>query len=140
MQPVPLAASTFDTNDDGWTVTGDAQGGSGIPSYVPSGGNPGGYVSATDDENGDRWYWQAPAKFLGDISDAYGQALRFDLRQSTLTQQRDAPDVVLKGPGGTFYYNTPNNPGTTWTSYTVVACGRRPAGRKATGVFPLRRR
>lgn len=119
-QPVPLAVSTFDADAEGWTVTGDAQGGSPTPNWVPSGGNPGGYVSATDDENGDRWYWQAPAKFLGNISDAYGYTLRFDLRQSAPTQQRDAPDVVLKGPGGTFYFDTPNNPGTTWTSYAVV--------------------
>ncbi len=27
---------------------------------------------------------------------------------------------MLKGPGGTFYYNTPYNPGKTWTSYAVV--------------------
>jgi len=120
VQPSPLAASTFDVDAEGWTVTGDAQGGTGIPTYVPSGGNPGGYISAVDDETGGLWYWQAPAKFLGDISDAYGYTLSFDLRQSALTQQRDAPDVVLKGPGGTFYYDTPYNPGKTWTAYTVV--------------------
>ena len=119
-QPVPLAVSTFDVDAEGWTVTGDAQGGSPIPNYFPSGGNPGGYISATDDETGGIWYWQAPAKFLGNIAEAYGQVLRFDLRQSALTQQRDAPDVVLKGPGGTFYYDTPNNPDKVWTPYTVV--------------------
>ena len=110
--------STFDVDAEGWTVTGDAV--SPIPNYISSGGNPGGYISATDSELSDVWYWQAPAKFLGNISEAYGQTLRFDLRQSALTQQRDDNDVVLKGPGGTFYYNTPYNPGKTWTSYAVV--------------------
>ena len=117
-QPIPLAVSTFDVDAEGWTVTGDAI--SAIPNYVSSGGNPGGYISATDNESGGIWYWQAPAKFLGNISEAYGQTLRFELRQSALTQQRDDNDVVLKGPGGTFYYNTPYNPGKTWTSYAVV--------------------
>ena len=120
VQPVPLAVSTFDANDEGWTVTGDAQGGSPTPNYFPSGGNPGGYLSAVDDETGGVWYWQAPAKFLGNISEAYGYTLRFDLRQSAISQQREAPDVVLKGPGGTFYYDTPYNPDKVWTAYTVV--------------------
>lgn len=117
-QPIPLAVSTFDVDAEGWAVTGDAV--SPIPNHISSGGNPGGYISATDSELSDVWYWQAPAKFLGNISEAYGQALRFELRQSALTQQRDDNDVVLKGPGGTFYYNTPYNPGKTWTSYAVV--------------------
>lgn len=119
-QPKPLAVSTFDVDAEGWTVVGDAQGGTGIPNYVPSGGNPGGYISAVDDETGGVWYWQAPARFLGNIIDAYGYTLSFDLRQSALTQQRNAPDVVLKGPAGTFYYDTPNNPDKVWTPYTVV--------------------
>ncbi len=120
VQPQPLAASTFDVDAEGWTVTGDAQGGTGVPNYVASGGNPGGYISAVDDETGGLWYWQAPAKFLGNIVDAYGYTLSFDLRQSALTQQRDDYDVMLKGPAGTFYYDTPYNPGKTWTAYTVV--------------------
>ena len=118
--PIVIAVSTFDVDAEGWTVTGDAQRGTGIPSFVASGGNPGGFLSATDDETGGVWYWQAPAKFLGNISEAYGQTLRFELRQSAITQQRDDYDVVLKGPGGTFYFDTPYNPGKTWTAYTAV--------------------
>ena len=45
--------STFDTDDEGWTVVGDAQGGSGTPDYFVDGGNPGGYVSASDDGKGE---------------------------------------------------------------------------------------
>lgn len=119
-QPIVIAVSTFDVDDEGWTVIGDAQRGTGIPTFVASGGNPGGFLSATDDETGGVWYWQAPAKFLGNISEAYGQTLRFELRQSAVTQQRDDYDVVLKGPGGTFYFDTPYNPAKTWTAYAVV--------------------
>ncbi len=54
-QPIPLAVSTFDVDAEGWTVTGDAV--SPIPNYISSGGNPGGYISATDNESGGIWYW-----------------------------------------------------------------------------------
>jgi hypothetical protein len=121
LQPTMIAASTFDVDADGWSVSGDAQGGSGIPTYVSSGGNPGGYLRAVDDETGGVWYWEAPAKFLGNVSGAYGYSLRFDLRQSATSQQREAPDLVLRDASGRIlYYNTPNNPGKTWTSYSVL--------------------
>ncbi len=55
--PIPLVSSTFDKNDAGWTVVGDAQGGLSIPDYFVEGGNPDGYVSATDDVTGGAWYW-----------------------------------------------------------------------------------
>lgn len=115
-----IAVSTFDTNDEGWTVSGDAQGSSVIPDYVTSGGNPGGYVSALDNVAGGVWYWKAPAKFLGDVSSAYGQIFSFDLRQSSTASQFDAADVILEGSGLKLVYDTPNNPGTDWTSYEIT--------------------
>ena len=39
--------STFDADDEGWTVWGDAQGSSVVPDYIASGGNPGGLLYLT---------------------------------------------------------------------------------------------
>ncbi len=114
-----FAHSFFDTDDEGWTVTGDAQGGAMQPDYFPDGGNPGGYISAADNVVGGTWYWNAPAKFLGDKSCAYNRALNFDLRQSDLTAQFTAPDVLLFGAGLVLAFDTPFNPGLDWTRFSV---------------------
>ena len=111
--------STFDTGNEGWTVIGDAQGGSAIPDWHATGGNPGGYVSADDDVLGGVWYWSAPSVFLGDRRGAYGNALRFDLRQTATDTQFNADDVILRGAGLTLLFNTATNPGTVWTPYTI---------------------
>jgi len=112
--------STFDTDYEGWRIFGDAQGGTGMPNYHSTGGHPGGYLSAVDDVTGGTWYWQAPGKFLGNMSSVYGQNLRFEIKQSGLNDQYDNYDVVLQGPSFNLVYNTPNNPDTTWTGYSIV--------------------
>ncbi len=113
--PLGLVASTFDTGDEGWTVVNDAY----SPVYYAQGGNPGGYISATDKQQGQYWYWRAPAKFYGDFSMAYGKTLTFDLKQTATTSQADRDDVILVGGGIRLVYNTSYNPGTTWTSYSI---------------------
>lgn len=114
-----LAASTFDTDLDGWTITGDSAAGS--PYWVGSGGNPGGYAETQDGVNGDTMYWTAPAKFLGDDTAAYGHILTFDLQQSPNDDQFDDADVVLSGAGFTLVFDTPTNPALApaWTSYAI---------------------
>ena len=72
-----IAESTFDADDEGWTVSGDAQGGSVIPDYLAEGGNPDGYISAKDNVTGGVWYWKAPDLYLGDVSGAYGHTLTY---------------------------------------------------------------
>jgi len=115
-----MAQSTFDSSDDGWLVFGDAQGSGAIPDHNDSGGNPGGYISATDDAAGGVWYWDAPGKYLGDQSCAYGKELTFDLTQSATDNPFDADDVALMGETLTLVYDTAKNPGTAWTSYSVT--------------------
>jgi Laminin B (Domain IV)/Secretion system C-terminal sorting domain len=112
--------SNFSTDYEGWRIVGDAQGGTGMPNYHSAGGHPGGYLSAKDDVTGGTWYWQAPGKFLGDMSTVYGQNLKFDLKQSGLDNQFDNYDVILQGPSSKLVYNTPNNPDTAWTSYSIA--------------------
>ena len=117
VKPPSAITSTFDTGDESWTVFGDAQGASVIPTYFSTGGNPGGYISATDDVTGGVWFWDAPAKLLGKVSSM--RALSFDLKQSATDAPFDADDVVLVGAGTTLVFNTANNPGTDWTHYDV---------------------
>jgi hypothetical protein len=114
-----MPESTFDSSAEGWAVSGAAQSGSATPNFIPSGGNPGGYISATGDVTGSVWYWQAAPQFLGDASGAYGKALNFDLRQTTTDNQFDGEDIVLEGGGLKLVYDAPYNPGTTWTAYSI---------------------
>lgn len=111
--------STFSVDDEGWTVIGDTQSGSVIPTYVPSGGNPGGHVSTDDAGAGGVMYWNAPPKFLGNRLESYGRNLRFDLAQNLVDSQFDDDDVILEGNGLTLIFNTPANPAATWTPYVV---------------------
>lgn len=113
---VVLAASDFTSNTEGWTVVGDAV----TPLWKASGGNPAGYAEAVEQDGGDTWYWAAPAKFLGNMAAAYGGALRFDLRQSSIDDPFDAPDLVLEGNGLTLFYETAHDPDAVWTSYSVI--------------------
>jgi hypothetical protein len=113
------AISTFDSGNEGWAVIGGAQSGSATPNFSLTGGNPGGYVSATDDDIENTWYWQAPSKFLGNVACVYGQALNFDLRQATADNQFDGEDVILEGGGLVLVYDTPYNPGPNWTTYAI---------------------
>jgi hypothetical protein len=113
--------STFDTGNDGWIVIGDAQGGSATPDWHATGGNPGGYVSADDDVLGGTWYWSAPPAFLGDRSGAYGNALRFELRQSNTSSPFENREFILRGAGLELYYDFDfsMHPGTDWTPYAI---------------------
>lgn len=117
--PALAATSTFDTDDENWLITGDAQGGGISPTYNSSGGNPGGFISATDNVTGNVWYFQASDAFHGDFSGAYGTNLTFDLRQSGTHSQFNAVDLYLRGGGLELTFDTASNPGTEWTSYSV---------------------
>jgi len=114
--------SSFEEGTDGWTVTGDAQSGEAEPNHVSDGGNPGGYLEATDDAAGGVWYWNASAKHLGDKSDYSGGTLSFDLKQSSASGQFDSPDVVLKRGETQLGYDfgdPSEHPRTNWTSYEI---------------------
>lgn len=114
-----IAISNFDdppAGVDGWTVIGDVASG---PTRIAAGGNPGGFLRLVDSVVGDVIYWNAPGKFLGNKSSAYGFNLTFDLRQSSTDSQFDDDDVVLIGGALTLVYDTSPNPATAWTSYLV---------------------
>lgn len=110
--------SRFDADTEGWRALGDTTGTEQGISWSGSGGNPGGCVTASD-RTSDIWYFVAPPGFAGDFAAAYGAGIRFDLRQSPVSSQFDAADVVLQGEALTLVHDTAVNPGVAWTSYTV---------------------
>ncbi|MEQ8364085.1 MAG: gliding motility-associated C-terminal domain-containing protein [Cyclobacteriaceae bacterium] len=118
--------SSFDTNIDGWTAAGSL---GDLVSHIPSGGNPGGYISATPTWTGTigvfpvYFYFSAPTKFLGNFSSYYNGNITFDLRQGVLTTAVVRPEVILSDGITPLYYfpPTPFNPPTSgWTTYSVT--------------------
>lgn len=73
-----LAAGAFDAGTEGWTSFGNST----APVWNAGGGNPGGYLSVVDGDDG--WaYLSAPATYLAPIST--GGTFSFDLRHSAPT-------------------------------------------------------
>ena len=130
--------STFDTDDEGWTVfnicanTG-APPASGVgieaPSYSPAGGNSGGYIRARDGGSGDcsgqgnpYYYFLAPTNFLGDRGIYYGGSLSFQIRRSgggDFSGSR-LPYIFIEGAGHRLVIKTGLvGSNDLWASYTV---------------------
>jgi hypothetical protein len=92
--PIIVAESRFDTNTEGWTIIGDAQG----PFFNKTGGHPGGALLAFHDgvpvvTN----YLSAPGKFLGNLSGSYGRLLSYDLTCPGDGRFFQDADVILVG-------------------------------------------
>jgi hypothetical protein len=101
----------FDVDRQGWAAVGDNASAS---TWLTAGGNPRGHLCATD-----AW-WSAPLTLLGDIRDAYGTTLTFDLKKSsTQSDAVTSPDIILRGHQLTLYFNTFINPGQDWTAYRI---------------------
>ena len=123
-------SSTFDTGDDGWRfvdVPGQAGGpnfttilsGPSIPIHSASGGNPGGFISAQDPSD-QTFFFDAPAKFLGNQSAAYGGSLRFDVKTSpAIPEWTGDPDVLLISGSAVLVFDFADNPGTAFVTRTV---------------------
>jgi hypothetical protein len=124
--PAPLDPlkihSDFETDTEGWTVTGDAQRTSVKPDYSGQGGNPGGLISAKDDVTGGTFYFVAPEKYLGDKSSSYGGHLSFDLKTSSLQAPFKAYGVMLSGAGYTVIATLPYDPEpvNSWRTYVIA--------------------
>lgn len=122
--PVPTVSSTFDADADGWKYVDilgnaaytDANILSGYPADVTYAS---GAISAKD-PSGNTFFFNAPAKFLGDKSAYYGGRLAFDVK----VDQVDSPwtadsDVVLVSGSTVIVYDFADNPGTSFVSRTV---------------------
>ncbi len=121
-QPAQLtfvAVSTFDTDAEGWTTDADA-GCLPTPCYAATGGNPDGHIYSNDGLQGIKYYYNAPAKFLGNVSSAYQGHLTFDMRQNLVNRgETNDKDVILEGAGLILVYDTPRNPPNLWFTYDV---------------------
>lgn len=109
--------SRFDTGDEGWRAIGDPV--NTIPTWFPTGGNPGGWLRTIDASTGGTWQWAAPVQFLGNKCTAYGNFLRFDLTASEFNTSTNRPDVTLVSGNLQLVFNTSDDPATTWTHYDV---------------------
>jgi hypothetical protein len=120
-----LPASYFDSDDEGWVLTGDSLSATETAvDHTASGGNPGGYISEhVVSQNGNN-YWKAPEKFRGDLSDAVGNTLHLDLwvdygasmdvtTQILVFSEDDSGNVTL------LESQLPYEPADMWTRYAV---------------------
>ena len=86
---LPVAASGFDSSDKGWQVSRD--GVTETPTYLSSGGNPGGQISTRLD-TGNRVVWLAPAAAaLFPVAEIRAQKVRFCRFSAAMPL---APDVA----------------------------------------------
>lgn len=74
----PPPRSDFSSGTEGWKATFDGT----PPKFYARGGLAGGYIEVVDTTQGGIYYFhfQAPSKFLGDQSAAFGQELSFALK------------------------------------------------------------
>ena len=124
----PTIRSTFDADIEGWNVQGfntDQMDFTINSNWIKpglldaAGGASGGALQRHDFFLGVGEYFQAPQKFLGDLSAYYGANLDFKLRESHTDGPFAAPLVLLEGAGHRWRYDGSDPPALDWTSYSV---------------------
>jgi hypothetical protein len=117
-------ASTFNSGVQGWNYAANFFGISVIasPDHVGAGGNPGGYITKPDGDNGNSEHIGAFTNFKqyhGDRSKYYGGLVKFDLKLNS-PAAREAETVLGSSALHTNYYAfaTPD-PGTDWSRYRI---------------------
>jgi hypothetical protein len=118
--------SDFRTSDEGWRVVSFTNlttddftiKATYVPTFNVAGGNPGGYISTTDQDNGD-FTFSAPAKFLGNVSGA--TSLSYDLIYPVGAINYQPTDVVLMGNGETLLWKSSPDivPGPLWMTVNL---------------------
>jgi hypothetical protein len=83
---VTVAASDFEDNRDNWTIVFSGNsGGNGTDYRFGIGGNPGGHFAYYDDGDAQSSYFNAPAKFRGNLlATAYGGTIELSTKVSSL--------------------------------------------------------
>ena len=128
-----IISSTFDTDAEGWTVS--SNGTSTTPDYMASGGNTGGMIQDTDAQSGVAWFFDAPAKFLGDQSDQFNRSLSFDIRHTGSGTLFAANDIRLIGGGVTLLRDFATNPAVgDWTTYSTFLNADAPWKHSTSGL------
>jgi hypothetical protein len=125
------AISTFDIDSENWSVVSFTNPNAGnfsvlsttAPTFHATGGNPGGYISTTDPDNGD-FMFSAPAKFLGNQSGA--GLLSYDLNYPVGNLDYKPVDIMLTD-GATRLLWLSNPTPALGPSFTHVAVGLAPS-------------
>src|ERR1700712_1777853 len=117
-----VVSSTFDVNADGWQMHNNGGGYIDPATYSATSGNPGGAISCPTAVSFVSEYFQAPAKFMTNLSASYNQTLTFDLLVNTAGNDGSNGDLLFSGGGFLrFYYVFPTKPtANVWTSYSVT--------------------
>lgn len=116
----------FTTDGEGWYSWNDGAGGTPYLFHSVTGGNPGGYVYATDTSSG-VWYFLGNSDFKNDLTDYYGCYLAYDIKIPNINYAipTNYSEVLFqRNDGNTLEYNlgsapTPN----IWCSYVIVLLG-----------------
>ncbi len=111
--------STFNANSEGWLVADD--GANTSVTYLAAGGNPGGAIQRMDASLVGYMHFQAPAKFLGNVSAYYNGTLSYDLLQSvTDTDPTWYYRELIQGAGLLILHTVGLAPDTTnWRHFSV---------------------
>lgn len=125
------AISTFDTDAENWSVVSFTNPNAGdfsvvstnAPTYHATGGNPGGYISTLDPDNGD-FMFSAPSKFLGNQSGA--ALLSYDLNYPVGNLDYKPVDIMLTD-GATRLLWLSNPTPALGPGFTHVAVGLAPS-------------
>jgi len=110
-----IAASTFDTDADGWTLTSVGH------SWESTGGNPDGYIRYDDNKGGTN-YILAPEKFLGNWAAMGVTNLIYEVKifYTGSVYIVGTYWMVIEGPGGSArWYGPPPDPAAGWLSLDV---------------------
>ncbi|HZW11003.1 MAG TPA: laminin B domain-containing protein [Phycisphaerales bacterium] len=127
-----VISSTFDTDAEGWTVA-DApspvgQSTTGVPRYLDSAGNGGGFVTPPLAWPGDAFF-VAPDRFLGDRSDMVGGFVAVDRRffepafSGAAVQDDFAVDLTMTGASMTLAADLAPVPLLSWGTQSVSFTG-----------------
>lgn len=119
-------AEHFDTDAAGWSVVDIAGSayislGAAVPmQYLATGGNPGGYIQASDPSN-DSFFFQSSTAFLGNLSAYAGGTLGFDAYYTPQQNEWNGdPDVILSNGTTTLFYKGATHPGADWTHVDIT--------------------
>jgi hypothetical protein len=117
----------FDSNDQGWFVhdlNGSGDYVDSIGTYAvdfhATGGNPGGFISGTD-QSGGSFFFEAPTAALGNYSVYSGGKLKFSLTTDQSVDFVDDSVVLFRGSASNLTIVTAITPlpNADWTSYSI---------------------
>jgi hypothetical protein len=111
-----MAESTFDVNDEGWTMWDSILGGPLPVIWSSAGGHPGGHIYLKDPSGGS-FAFRAPAKFLGDMTCAFNGTISRDLKTDHFDPGGRDMGLSIYGTGNIAIWNTEHmNVLNTWVT------------------------